>query len=73
MKTLIGAVDARVSILETQMNAGLSNLETKMDGQRDSLEAILKIRQTWLYILFWLIALTNAVALHIYQAIGLLK
>jgi hypothetical protein len=39
VKTLVGAVDARVTLLETRMEAGFSNLEAKMDGQRIGLEA----------------------------------
>ena len=66
------------------MNAGLSGLEAKMDGQKTSLEAKmdaglsgleakLKNQQTWIYIIVGLTALTNPIALHIFQAMGLLK
>lgn len=51
VKTLIGHVDTRVTLLETK----------------------LKIQQFWIYLIVGLTALTNPVALNIYQSLGLIK
>ncbi|MBU2751241.1 hypothetical protein HER14_09910 [Acidithiobacillus thiooxidans] len=66
VKTIIGTVDTRVTLLETKMDAGFKNLETKLSAK-------LKIQQFWIYLIVGLTALTNPVALHIYQSLGLIK
>ncbi|MDD5280722.1 MULTISPECIES: hypothetical protein [Acidithiobacillus] len=55
VKSLIGHVDTRVTILETKLSAKL------------------KIQQFWIYLIVGLTALTNPVALNIYQSLGLIK
>jgi len=42
VKTIIGTVDTRVTLLETKMDAGFKNLETKLNAK-------LKIQQFWIY------------------------
>lgn len=75
-------MDGQKTSQEAKIDTGLSSLEAKMDGQKTSLEAKidtglsgleakLKIQQTWIYIIVGITALTNPVALHIYQAMGL--
>jgi hypothetical protein len=44
VKTIIGTVDTRVTLLETKMDAGFKNLETKLNAK-------LKIQQFWIYLL----------------------
>lgn len=59
---------AEQDIGEMKWSACPSNI-----GVKPTIKARLKVHHVWFYILVTLMALTSAVALHIYQAIGLLK